>query len=322
MPITLQSEGSQPSPPSRTGAAQAVLTRTPSTLYGTPLPERQAALRTAAGQRPYIRWTMLDAQGLPVDLTTLVVLDEANGQTGVPMRLLVAEASTAAAFLYSVDVTVLDLETGLVEARVDTAAFGGPGIFNAEFAALSSYGPTATPVFSNRFFLAVDRSLFAGRLATLGPPTMAEIRLHLRDSSPAENRLLGTLSFDDAEIAACVARCVDYFNEALPPLVQTYTTQTFPFRFMWLEGTVAGLYTLAAEWYRKNHLSYQAAGVAVDDLNKAPEYEALADKKWQRFEQMVRQRKIALNIDEGYGSLGSEYGWAGDIYGYSNYPSY
>jgi hypothetical protein len=316
MPIRVPPLPTAPLDPGRSGAAQEILTPQPSTIYGTPLPERQLALRGVAGQQPLIRWTMLDPEGRPVDLTTLAVIDPEGG-TVIPTRLHLKEATSWGPAIYAADAAVEDPSAGVVSATVDTAVLGGPGVFNAEFAILSA-ASGGVPVFTNQFSLVVDRGLFPGHATRLGPPTLAEIRLHMRDSSPAENRLLDAASFDAAEIAACVSRCVDYFNEVPPPLVQEFTTQNFPFRYMWLEGIVAGLCELIAEWYRKNHLQYQAAGVAVDDMNKAAEYEMRADKKWASFKEMVLKKKASLNIEEGYGSLGSEYGWGRDARGYAS----
>jgi hypothetical protein len=274
-------------------AADRVGPPEPTAIHHEPVPRKLAGLVVRAGQQPVVAWTLRDDEGRPLDLAGT------PSGAGVTFALRFREAAGGSTIEFPAAVT--DPAGGTVEAAVDLARLAGPGIYLAEIAATTP-GVRA----ANQFYLVVEPSLFAdGRCR--GPLTLPEIRLHLRDSGPAENRLLGTLQFDNAEIAACMVRAVDYWNDTLPP-IGTYTTQTFPFRYLWLEGTIAGLYELAAEWYRKNHLQYQGGGVAVDDMNKAREYEEKAAAKWQQFQSLVRQQKISINAEEGWGSVPSAYG--------------
>lgn len=140
-----------------------------------------------------------------------------------------------------------------------------------------------------------------------GPPSIAEIRLHLRDSSPAESYLLEHLMFDDAEIALAIARPVMYWNEIPPPLDVVYNTQTFPFRYHWLEGICANLFMMVAEQFRRNQLSYSAGGLSVDDQNKEAGYERAGQARWQAYREWVRATKASINLESCYGEVTSSY---------------
>jgi hypothetical protein len=162
---------------------------------------------------------------------------------------------------------------------------------------------------------AIEASLF-GNYQQTGAPSIAEIRLELRDSSPLENDLLDdSVAFDNSEIVVCQRNCVDYWNEALPPVGPAYTTQNFPYRYWWKRGTKAQLFWIAAEWHRKNQVAYSAGGVSYDEHGqKAEQYDKAASDMWQEYRQWVQQKKMSINMDAGWGEVHSEYAWHGGGY--------
>jgi hypothetical protein len=78
-----------------------------------------------------------------------------------------------------------------------------------------------------------------------------------------------------------------------------------------MQGTIARLQRLAAEWYRKNRLDYQAGGISVGDLSKADEYDRQADALWVQFRADVQSRKVSINMEACWGSIASPYGALG-----------
>jgi hypothetical protein len=156
--------------------------------------------------------------------------------------------------------------------------------------------------YSNTFYLTIDSGLYTGEI--FGPPSIAEVRLSLRDSGPAESMLLNNLAFSDEEIAMAIARPVQLWNET-PPHLRTYhyTTTTFPFRYYWLEAIAGTLFLLAAEYYRRNNLTYSAANVSVNDLDKEPQYEAAGQRRLQMYKEFVRAKKSELNLNQFYGGI-------------------
>jgi hypothetical protein len=187
---------------------------------------------------------------------------------------------------------------------------GVPGVYYAEMAmvsvpALTSQQPCV--IFSNTFSLVIARSTFGDVNQYGGPPSIAEIRLHLRDSAPNESFLLDNLMFDDAEIALAISRPVMYWNEIPPPLDAMYNTQTFPFRYHWLEGICANLFLMVAEQFRRNQLDYNAAGIAINDQNKESSYERAGQARWQAYREWVRATKASINLENCYGEVSSTY---------------
>jgi len=162
-------------------------------------------------------------------------------------------------------------------------------------------------VLHNQLYLLVERGIHGlTDNPRLGPPSLAEVRLHLRDF-PEGNLLLDEYEFDAAEIALCAERVVLYFNELAPVITQQYDTRTFPFRYHWLEGITYHLYLIAAAWHRRNRLPYSAGGLTVDDTGKEKEYLQAAMLHERNFKDWAQKQKVRLNMEDGFGIFGSDY---------------
>ncbi len=283
-------------------------TRTPkvATSYGCDIKGRQRAVETYQGLVPTIAWTMLDGDGNAVDLSSCGSFD---GLDGSSLHLRIHESvqyPAAAVPTFDIEGTIVSASAGTVDFVLTSDVTRNPGIYLAE---VTAFNTSNDPIFANQFRLVVNRGLGTTSMPCGGaPPTIAEIRLHLRDSDPVENNLLDTLQFDVAEIAAAIEYPVLYWNESNPPINQNHNTNTFPFRFWWLEAIVSRLYISAAHWYRRNHLPYNAGGVGVDDLNKADDYEKVGQQKWAEFKDFVLRKKVGLNCEAAITSSGSGYG--------------
>jgi hypothetical protein len=279
------------------------------TIDTLPVTPRLKTVVVRAGQCPTVAWVMVDNEGCAIDLSPC----EAGAQSYVMGTLRIAPDCHNYAQDYPAVST--DPSTGLMVAEIDPLAIGGPGIYVAEMGVFNAEG-TCIAV-SNQFYLAVEAGLF-GNYQQTGAPSIAEIRLELRDSSPLENELLDdSVAFDNSEIVVCERNCVDYWNEALPPVGPTYTTQNFPYRYWWKRGTKAQLFWIAAEWHRKNQVAYSAGGVSYDQHGqKAEQYDKAASDLWQEYRQWVQQKKMSINMEGGWGEVGSEYAWHGGGYYY------
>ena len=134
-----------------------------------------------------------------------------------------------------------------------------------------------------------------------GIPSIAEIRMYLRDSFPEENYLLDGLEFEDSEIAMAVERAIQYFNE-VPPHLDYFraTTTNFPWRYHLLEGVLGQLYRMAANSDRKNNLQYSAGGLSVNDASKESNYIQASQLHWQSYQQFVESKKYELNMISFY----------------------
>jgi hypothetical protein len=266
------------------------------------------AVTISQGQCAKITWQMHDKDGAPVNLSACFPTPTPTSPAyKIVLRLkeqIMLGENTAPK---QIDATVVTAATGNVEAQLTSDLVAYPGIFYAEMALITLPESTAAScvIFSNMFSLIITRSTF-GAMEVGGPPSIAEIRLHLRDSAPAESYLLDNLMFDDAEIALAITRPVQYWNE-VPPPIGIFTTQSFPFRYHWLEGICANLFMMVAEQFRRNQLNYSAAGLALDDQNKEANYERAGQMRWQAYREWVRAKKAEINLEGAYGEIGSTY---------------
>ncbi len=141
--------------------------------------------------------------------------------------------------------------------------------------------------------------------ANHGPITIAEIRMALLDYA-CMNTLLDDVEFTDTEIAFAIRRPVDRWNETTPNLI-LYSPASFPWREHWMICTIGYLMRMSAHHYRRNNLTYQASGLTVADKDKYNQYEEVAKLRSQEFDSWMMNKKLEINISQGYGSLHSAY---------------
>ena len=290
-------------------ATQNVISAPISTVNGAPNFTRMRAISITQGQCAVISWQLHDKDGRPVDLTP-AGLDVVNPSNPFKVTLRLKEQLALGGSPAPLDAVIDDAATGTVHVNLTQAMTNVPGIYYGEMALINTAAQVLSQpcvIFSNTFSVVISRSTFDSLGMAGGPPSIAEIRLHLRDSSPSESFLLDNLMFDDAEIALAIARPVMYWNEIPPPIDAVFSTQTFPYRYHWLEGICANLFMMVAEQFRRNQLSYSAAGMSVDDQNKEASYERAAQTRWQGYKDWVRATKASLNLEGCYGEVSSTY---------------
>lgn len=288
-----------------TCAGQNVLSAAVSTVNGQPVTGRMQSISITQGQCATIEWQMRDQSGVPVSLA-------ACSATPFAIVLRLKEQLSWGTVNSPLEVagTIATAATGKVTAQLTAGMVDTPGIYYAEFALINVPAQAQNQpcvVFSNTFHLIINRSNFNGGAEMGGPPSIAEVRLHLRDSNPGESFLLDRLMFDDAEIALAITRPVQYWNEIPPPLDRIYNTQNFPFRYHWLEGICANLFLMVAEQFRRNQFNYSAGGLSVDDQNKEGAYERAGQTRWQAYREWVRATKASINLESCYGEVSSNY---------------
>jgi len=131
-----------------------------------------------------------------------------------------------------------------------------------------------------------------------------DVRIFLRDLDPEANLLIKDLEFGTEEIRTAVTLAVDFWNEEPPNFTRAnYTVDTFPFRYHLLMGTAANLLFIAAHLYRRNKLSYNVPGGAVNDQAKDNDYEQAGARLWQQYIEWVRRKKRELNIMRGWANV-------------------
>jgi len=133
--------------------------------------------------------------------------------------------------------------------------------------------------------------------------TDLDLRIWLRDSNPAANKLLDNLEFSAEELRTAQTLTVDAWNER-PPYIRAYQYTEFPYRFALLKGTAANLLFIAANLYRRNKLVYNIPGGSVEDQSKAPDYDTMGQRLWDEYIKWVDLAKRSINISEGFGVVG------------------
>jgi hypothetical protein len=279
-------------------------------IYKRRVPSKMRGMVTRQSQQIEIALNLLDGAGNPIDLT-MYGFPGSGFDPDYTIMAKVAEATGVSPVAGSVSGTVLDSLTGSVKFTPPGDILVQPGIYLCEVGALATGGL----ITSSTFYLMVERGLFTVSDVTTCPsylPSLDELRLALRDS-PTGNRLTDEYEFDIAEICQALTMAVIYWNAAPPIIDEFFSTITFPYRWNWVDGACACLLDLASHHYRRVHLAYQGGGIAVDDLNKAKEYEEAAAGRRQSWEQWVRMNKVSRNMAVCFSTFGSPYG---DGYGY------
>lgn len=290
-------------------------------LHGKPLFTRMGSVSVSTGRDVRFLWTLRDPNGNPIDLTECVASSSSSASDSVQklVTLRVTEQLTFSGACRDrarkFTGNIVDGANGVVEFALDGLDPLPAGIYFAEAGVYAEVTADGEPtreylLFGNVFYLIVNRSHFGSGMR--GPLTLPEIRLHLRDSHPGENFLIDGLQFDDAEIAMAIARPVEYWNE-IPPSIKRYTTQSFPFRYHWLEATAGLLLQMSADALLNNRLLYSAGGVTVDTGGRSQEYRMVSAQRWDGFRKFVDKKKMEMNLLNGYGGVDSIFGRAGDL---------
>lgn len=291
-------------------------------VTGTAIPERRETIEIPGRQTATLTLSLTNAQNQPIDLTDCLCTpdgslslqsDSSDCPCAFAIRFRLREVATGPC-RDSADlaVSLANAAEGQVQITLSAADTAVPGVYLGELALVAceegSDPPEETVLVSKTWYIAIGASLWSP--SQTGPPSLAEIRLHLRDSSAVESRLLETVRFSDSEIVSAIRLPVDYWNE-IPPPVARYTTSSFPFRYHWILGTTGYLFRLAAEQHRANRFDYSAGGVSVQDQNQEQAYERASEQRLSEYYAFVRSKKAEISMRQGHGSVGSPYGLCG-----------
>jgi len=265
-----------------------------STHEGCTILTKQRQVAVDKGVAAKIVWPLRFPDGVAGDLSDL---------TNPEIRVRFEDICGNARLLGHMTATVTDAATGLISFDLPSEVYNMAGLYRFHIAVVNSAG---VPFFADRGLLSIESGLFGDISQATGPPTLQEIRLHMRDTA-IENDLLADVEFDDTEIVAAIARPIQQWNET-PPDIARHTCQTFPYRFHWLNATVGELLMTATHHYMRNKMKANAGGLSIDDKAKDRDYIQFAQlysQEWQRF---IITKKSEINLSRCYGSIGSDYG--------------
>lgn len=135
--------------------------------------------------------------------------------------------------------------------------------------------------------------------------TIAEIRNFITDSPNANLLIDNANEFGDSTITLAIDLAISTFN-TMPPS-SGYDVVTFPSKSVLLYGSLAKLFEGAAALAARNHLSYSDGGVTLPIEEKYPMYIQLASSFNQLFLKEATNLKIQMNLENGWGEVGSDY---------------
>lgn len=288
-------------------------------IDGCPVLRRLKVFLVEQGTVKTLEWTLRDSRGQPRNLVVESDASSASDSASlssseielfwqvnlrVRQALALGPPSDARTLLYEIPGTIVDAENGVVRVGLPTDVTEVPGIYELSWGILDENNNL---LFVDQAFMSVERNLYSAVTIATGAPTIQEIRLSIRDSDPGENLLLDDVEFDGAELVQAIVRPVAYWNE-VPPPIEKFRPDTFPYREHWLKAIQGYLFQMAAHSYRRNTLKYDAGGNSVADKDKEREYLAMSERLLGEYQTWVLNTKVSLNIRKFYGTVGSTYG--------------
>ena len=134
--------------------------------------------------------------------------------------------------------------------------------------------------------------------------TPDQVRLYIRDQIEY-NRLLDELEFTDERIVFARDMALDMYNVMSP--VTSYSLPEFPNRYLLLIGTLHNLFQGEAAMAARNQMSYSDGGLTIPIEERFEYYMNLANLYGAQFKEAAQQLKIHKNIEDGWGSVGSDF---------------
>lgn len=280
------------------------------TSEGCPVLTKERTVLVDRGVAGVIEWELRDRSGNPLNLLDCLgdcssVSGDSSASEETCAEVLVRFNDALGTCSGPIEVTaqVVDASAGIVRVTVPSEISNQAGIYSMTFGVTNANGDV---IFTNSGLLSIEPGLFGDPTQTFGPPSLMEIRLQLRDSV-AENTLLQAMEFSDVEIVSSLRRPIDEFNESPPPLGYNFSTRDFPWRNNWIDACIANLLRIAAHNYRRNKLQMTGGGLAADDKNRDDAYVVAARELEMKWKEFVMRKKVELNAQQCYGSVGSPY---------------
>lgn len=275
---------------------------------GCPVLDRLKAFEVTQGTKPTLQLVFRDKDGKPVDLSAYLGDSDSVSNSDTPrgsafMRLreyLGRGLDGVCDNIWEYEATSPDPSKGILLVKVNDNSMDEAGIYEANWGIFNADDEL---IANQQAIVSVERSLWAPieqLKRRLGPPTIREIRMAMRDSVTT-NLLLDGYEFGAEEIWQAVYRPIDEWNST-PPDVLSYTTKTFPHREYWMKAITGYLYFTAAAFYRRNTQNYSGGGMTKTDLDREKEYLNVANAlkfEWTEF-MLGKKRTHNANLFVGY----------------------
>lgn len=250
---------------------------------------------TQRGKASVVNWELRDKSGNPIDVSELV-----DATFEIRMQDVFGEYPIA-----SIEGALVDDTDGTITFTLPETVYNQAGIYNVNVAVKNADDEI---VYIDTGLLSNERTLYgisSGQCDDPGPLTIQEIRLQMRDTM-IENNLLDQVEYDDTEIIHAMVQTLREWNETPPPVAR-FNAHDYPFRYNWLMGTCGNLMRIAAQHYLRNDLQSSHGGVNLGDKAKAQPYLSVAGQMLQEWKMFIRLKKVEINAQRAFGSIGSSY---------------
>jgi hypothetical protein len=268
-------------------------------------------------------WSTIQLTQSTKDTLSVILRDKCGTPLAITpethtVTLYVKEWQTGTEIYFSKPCTISSTTEGLVSCTVLPRNLPYAGIWVGEFtvtqiaeedgsvdASLDVSAEAYLPVVVNRIncYVEVAQSIKASSPGTNRPLSIFEIRMAIRDRCPSDNTFLDELEFSNTEIMYALQRPIDYWNEALPPIPETYTYSTFPYKYHWSDAAIGELLKIASMKLMRNNIQINAGGVNLDDKGRVAMYMQVSGQLLQDYKAWVMQQKYSLNMNAWFGRI-------------------
>lgn len=181
---------------------------------------------------------------------------------------------------------------------VTTPSVKRAGIYTGDILILDTASPNDV-VYAKRVYVEIEQNSTDAQNGQ-GIPSIAEIRLALRDQVPEANTLIEDVEFTDKEIMYCLRQPVDKWNNTPPDLI-AFSYNDFPYRYFWIRAALGHLLQISARHRLRNDLDYSAGGISVADTKDWSDYERLGQSYLVEFDEWMTRKKAEINWAGAFG---------------------
>jgi hypothetical protein len=135
--------------------------------------------------------------------------------------------------------------------------------------------------------------------------TPEEVQVYVQDV-PEKILLLDGLEFNPTQVTLCIELAISDFNMVQPP--SNFNVSNFPNKSILLNGTLAKLFFGQAALLARNMMNYSDGGLQIPVEERYQYYIDLARTYQGEFIRAAQGYKISTNMEDGWGSVRSDYG--------------
>lgn len=134
--------------------------------------------------------------------------------------------------------------------------------------------------------------------------SVEEVRTYIQDRVP-NNYLLDGVEFPDPMILLAMDLAINEYNAITP--ISGETLATFQSKSLLMSGTLYKLFQGQAALLFRNTMAYTDGNLSIPIEERGQFYQSLASMFQSDFMTSAAKYKIQLNIEDGWGSVRSDY---------------